>query len=207
MGLDELTPREREIYDLAARGLTNREIATSLFIQETTVKSHMSRVLAKMGASSRSALIAGARLNGEPRVERDVSEGSRPLVVIASLALIYPAFSIIPFGPDAIGETYWHVTQHAWTVLLLSLGVLIAGLRRNWSVVLVLGSAQLALVAVATAVLFVRPPAGLSFPGTLFLSAPVPAVLHGVVAILFIALAYRAKRAGRALQSNSLAIS
>ncbi len=52
-GADELTAREREIWLLIARGLSNSEIAQQLIIGEATVKTHVARVLAKLGARDR----------------------------------------------------------------------------------------------------------------------------------------------------------
>lgn len=49
----ELSEREREVAKLAAAGLTNKEIATELFLSMRTVESHMSKALHKLGAASR----------------------------------------------------------------------------------------------------------------------------------------------------------
>ncbi len=52
-GLDELTPRELEVLRLLATGKTNAEIATELIVGETTVKTHVTRILMKLGVRDR----------------------------------------------------------------------------------------------------------------------------------------------------------
>jgi DNA-binding NarL/FixJ family response regulator len=53
-----LSVREAEVMDLIARGLTNRAIATELFLTEKTVKNHVNRIFAKMAVDNRAAAIA-----------------------------------------------------------------------------------------------------------------------------------------------------
>jgi DNA-binding NarL/FixJ family response regulator len=62
VSLESLTPREREVLDLLAQGLTNRQIADRLGISEHTAKFHVAAVSAKLGAASRTeAVTRGVR--------------------------------------------------------------------------------------------------------------------------------------------------
>ncbi|MCX5561850.1 response regulator transcription factor [Streptomyces sp. NBC_00038] len=63
-GLESLTRREREVTALAARGLTNEEIAAHMVISPFTAKTHVSRAMTKLGARDRAQLVVFAYESG-----------------------------------------------------------------------------------------------------------------------------------------------
>ncbi|CAM5408393.1 response regulator transcription factor [Streptomyces violaceorubidus] len=63
-GLDALTRREREVTALAARGLSNEEIAAHMVISPLTAKTHISRAMTKLGARDRAQLVVFAYESG-----------------------------------------------------------------------------------------------------------------------------------------------
>jgi DNA-binding CsgD family transcriptional regulator/tetratricopeptide (TPR) repeat protein len=75
-GADPLTPRERSVLALVAEGGTNRQVGQALFISEKTVSVHLSRVMAKLGAASRTEAVSIAygrgllATPGEPQMAR-----------------------------------------------------------------------------------------------------------------------------------------
>ena len=63
--LAALTPREREVLDLIAEGMTNRQIGERMYLAEKTVKNYVSSLLSKLGMERRTqAAVFGAEVRG-----------------------------------------------------------------------------------------------------------------------------------------------
>jgi len=63
-GIDELTERELDVVKLMTRGMSNSEIAAELYLGETTIKTHVGRILAKLGVRDRVQAVVAAYESG-----------------------------------------------------------------------------------------------------------------------------------------------
>ena len=72
-----LTPREREVVTLVGSGLTNDEIAETLFVSPLTAKTHVNRAMMKLGARDRAQLVVLAYESGLVRPSGTLSRLSR----------------------------------------------------------------------------------------------------------------------------------
>lgn len=107
-GLPGLTPTERTVADLAAEGLTNRAIAQRLALSPSTVRTHLRRVMSKLGVQSRIQLArtlersaAKARTfaaidENRRRIERDLEDGVQQHLARLGLSLSLARTSIPP---------------------------------------------------------------------------------------------------------------
>ncbi len=75
-GFAELTAREVEVARLIARGRSNGEIAAALFLSEATVKTHVGRVMAKLGVRDRVGVVVLAYESGLVEPGTDGPDGT-----------------------------------------------------------------------------------------------------------------------------------
>ncbi|MFO7254064.1 MULTISPECIES: helix-turn-helix domain-containing protein [Limnochorda] len=75
-GIQDLSAREREILELLANGLTNREIAAALYISPHTVKNHVSSIYRKLGVDDRTRVAVTALRLGVVQLRDDLAPGS-----------------------------------------------------------------------------------------------------------------------------------
>lgn len=76
--IDYLTPREMEVLDYLATGMTNRQIATVLFVTEYTIKKHISQILNKLDLDDRTQAALYAYSRGFTKSTADGSGSNQP---------------------------------------------------------------------------------------------------------------------------------
>jgi TolB-like protein/DNA-binding CsgD family transcriptional regulator/Tfp pilus assembly protein PilF len=96
--LEDLSPRQRQVFGLMARGLTNVEIARTLGVQSATVKTHVSRILSLLDVSSRTEAVG----------VYNRSEGAPAAVAAPAASHAFddrPTVAVMPFALLGEGET------------------------------------------------------------------------------------------------------
>ena len=57
VNIDALTPKEKEVLSLAAKGLSNKEIADKMFVREVTIKTHLNSIFKKLNVTNRTQAV------------------------------------------------------------------------------------------------------------------------------------------------------
>jgi DNA-binding CsgD family transcriptional regulator len=120
-----LSPRETEILGLVARGLGDAEIAAELFLAYNTVRTHMRRLLAKLGAKDRTNAVALGYEHGIlPSPALTLLEQARLVLLAVPRCEVHVAF------PAPAGECLPCAAWHRSRRVEADAGLLLAGVRR-----------------------------------------------------------------------------
>ena len=108
---DSLTPREREVAELIARGYSNQEIAETLVLTRGTVANHVAHILAKVGAANRTQVAAWVFDQIAPAIEDSALDEGHSGVSTARLPVLRrPAFvSSTPAERAPLGASVMHI--------------------------------------------------------------------------------------------------
>ena len=117
----KLTRREREVATLVAQGLTNRQIASRLFISERTAESHVEQIRGKLGFHSRGQIAAWVAAQGTATA--DVPQPAR------EAALVNPAQASPTLISRSASRRLGYITAGVLTVAVLLAGIVLLGNR------------------------------------------------------------------------------
>ncbi len=140
--LERLTPAERRVFDELVHGRSNQAIAGALYLSESTVRSHLTRIYAKLGVGSRAELLAAVHRADAPsavpgqQAPAHAAESGSPAIVAAIMVLAAVAVTVafplaaVVLGPVSLAVAYVlrsrPVGRFAWVrTAAIALGVVL----------------------------------------------------------------------------------